>query len=159
MLPWDYVGQPHKAPLGSLVVLFISWKLLLLSVALLSPGPGYDTSTQILLQTNGSAVNLPLQGTVAISYGEQLAHKLVRWDAIYFATISDRGYLFEQEWAFGWGLTRLLSFLAHCESFSIVTCRCQAILVFAGRSRVQCCCYIEDLQLLLQPRVISHPSA
>jgi hypothetical protein len=59
------------------------------------------------------------------SKGATLAQKLVRWDAIYFVPIASRGYRYEQEWAFGWGLTRLIAFLAKCE-FSEYTCRCQA---------------------------------
>jgi hypothetical protein len=45
---------------------------------------------------------------------ERLLQTLTRWDAIYFASIAERGYVFEQEWAFGWGFTRLLSFLGTC---------------------------------------------
>jgi phosphatidylinositol glycan class V len=35
--------------------------------------------------------------------------KLTRWDAIYFFKAAHRGYLFEQEWAFGWGFTRVIA--------------------------------------------------
>jgi len=121
MLPWiTNLRQPHNAPISSLIFLFLSWKLLLQSIAFVSPGPGYDTSTQILFQSYGLNVNLPFQENIALSLGETLAHKLSRWDAIYFATSSVRGYLYEQEWAFGWGLTRLLAFLANCEFLRIL---------------------------------------
>ena len=72
---------------------YTAWRALILLTATLSPGPGYDTSTDLVLP------------------GQPLLNKLVRWDAIYFTQIARRGYLFEQEWAFSWGFTRLLSFL------------------------------------------------
>ncbi|KAF4635351.1 hypothetical protein G7Y89_g2743 [Cudoniella acicularis] len=91
-------------PLRNLVGLFIFWKILLLLVACGSPGPGYDTSTSLVLlhkSDDTSALQPILQYVV---------NKLTRWDAIYFVQVSNRGYLFEQEWAFGWGFTRLIAF-------------------------------------------------
>jgi phosphatidylinositol glycan class V len=41
-----------------------------------------------------------------------LSTKLTRWDAIYFTKIASRDYLYEQDWAFGWGFTRLIKFFA-----------------------------------------------
>lgn len=38
-----------RRPLTALVVCFTAWKILLLIVAVLSPGPSYDTSTKVLL--------------------------------------------------------------------------------------------------------------
>jgi len=107
-----------NAPFRSLIALFVAWELLLLSIALLSPGLGYDTSTQLLLQGHGIRhIQLPLRE--AIAHGpspilDRLLRKLTRWDAIYFASIAEKGYLLEQEWMSGWGFTRLLSFLATC---------------------------------------------
>jgi phosphatidylinositol glycan class V len=37
-----------------------------------------------------------------------ITSKLVKWDAIYFVQTARRGYVFEQEWAFGWGFSRLI---------------------------------------------------
>jgi hypothetical protein len=85
-------------PIIKLFGLFILWKSFLLLVTILSPGLGYDTSTTLL----GSA--------------EQLATKLVRWDAIYYTKVAQRDYLFEQEWAFGWGYTRAIKLLAKCKN-------------------------------------------
>jgi phosphatidylinositol glycan class V len=113
---YNAVRQPHHAPLSSLVLLFIGWKLLLLTIAFSSPGLGYDTSTRILFQSRG----LPLLDTHTPTAGERFAEKLVRWDAIYFTTIASQGYTFEQEWAFGWGVTRFLAFLTDCEFLSTV---------------------------------------
>jgi phosphatidylinositol glycan class V len=120
MTPWSALRQPHNAPIRSLTALFIAWKSLLLIIALLSPGPGYDTSTQLLVRGYGlHQVDLPLRdGHSPTSIGERLVQKLLRWDAIYFATTAERGYQLEQEWAFGWGFTRLLAFLAKCKFFS-----------------------------------------
>ena len=78
-------------PRNRLLGLFLVAKGLILLVAFCSPGDGYDTSATLILSKEGSIA------------------KLVRWDAIYFTQIASRGYTFEQEWAFGWGLTRLLS--------------------------------------------------
>ena len=94
-------------PRLSLTIYFIVWKLILLLVALTSPGIGYDTSTTLISNSiDGTGTSTSLSEAIA---GE-LSRKLVRWDAIYFTQIAQRGYLFEQEWAFGWGFTRLLAF-------------------------------------------------
>ncbi|KAI9884673.1 MAG: hypothetical protein M1823_003556 [Watsoniomyces obsoletus] len=98
----------HDAGLRSVLVLFGFWKALLLLVAIASPGVGYDTSSSLLLHqhdprsaghaTDGIS-NLPLLG------------KLVRWDAIYLMQSAQRGYQFEQEWAFGTGFPTLVNVL------------------------------------------------
>lgn len=36
----------------------------------------------------------------------------MRWDAIYYVQIAHRGIVFEQEWAFGRGFTKVLAFFA-----------------------------------------------
>lgn len=102
--------RPLDRPLRNLVVLCVAWKLLLLLIAVLSPGTGYDTSASLFSQSVAEGRQLPL----AIQY---TLDKLTRWDAIYFVKIADRGYLFEQEWAFGWGFTRLISLCAAGEKF------------------------------------------
>lgn len=89
-----------------LVVVFATWKSLLLCVASVSPGPGYDTSTQLLLR---SASYHTTGGPTIIT---KTVSKLVRWDALYFVSAAHRGYRFEQEWAFGWGLTQVVSAIA-----------------------------------------------
>ncbi|KAE9976121.1 hypothetical protein BLS_000042 [Venturia inaequalis] len=94
--------------IASLLIVFTAWKVLLLITALLSPGPGYDTSTQLLFR--GFGVNSTLPSTTTT--GGRLAQKLTRWDAIYFASTAERGYQYEQEWAFGSGFTRAIAYLA-----------------------------------------------
>ncbi|KAI9891228.1 MAG: hypothetical protein M1814_002918 [Vezdaea aestivalis] len=86
-----------RRPLRSLLLIFFVWKLVLLLIALCSPGPGYDTSTRIDF---GWAEPHTLK--------ERLVEKLTRWDALYFVRLAERGYVFEQEWAFGFGFSRSL---------------------------------------------------
>ncbi|QSZ34690.1 hypothetical protein DSL72_007545 [Monilinia vaccinii-corymbosi] len=98
--------HPLEAPVGTLISCFTLWKLSLLLVAACSPGPGYDTSTSLFLSSLhsiGKKEALPS----AVQY---LVGKLVRWDAVYFVRLSNRGYLYEQEWAFGWGFSRMIKF-------------------------------------------------
>lgn len=92
-----------------LTVLFFCWKLLLFSVVALAPGPGYDTSTTLLIDDESPSGFL--EGVGAVSTNLPLVLKFVRWDAIYFSQIAQRGYLFEQEWAFGPGFPNLVAFL------------------------------------------------
>src|SRR5205814_2439576 len=99
------LSRPLRYPYQSLVLVFALWKGLLLLVALLSPGIGYDTSTILLLHDLPNKARWPWLSHV-------LCEKLTRWDAIYFAKIGERGYLFEQEWAFSVTFTRLVGVLA-----------------------------------------------
>lgn len=98
-------ARPLDHPKRFLVLSFITWKLLLLSVALTSPGPGYDTST-VLLQ---SPPNLAQAKSDHDWEPASRLNRLVRWDAIYFTQLARRGYLWEQEWAFGWGFANLVA--------------------------------------------------
>lgn len=92
-----------------LVVLFCIWKLLLFSIIALAPGPGYDTSSTLLVDA-ASPVVLPTKAQhVATSLSP--VFKFVRWDAIYFTEITRRGYVFEQEWAFGPGFPTVVGLL------------------------------------------------
>ncbi len=88
----------------SLTLSFLLWKLFLLSIALLAPGPGYDTSSSLLFSQSSEYGHLTSNSPKASHLSN-----LVRWDAIYFTQIARRGYEFEQEWAFGWGFTKLLA--------------------------------------------------
>ena len=86
-------------PLFSLTLLFAFWKTILILIALASPGPGYDTSTSLLLPTKPTS---HAAGSAQVAFG---VSKFVRWDAIYYTQIAQRGHIFEQEWAFGRGLS------------------------------------------------------
>ena len=86
--------------------MYMVWKALLLLIACVSPGFGYDTSTQLLLPQSFD------DDPVLVKAIAHAGSKLVRWDALYFIRTAQRGYVFEQEWAFGWGFTRLISTVA-----------------------------------------------
>lgn len=90
-----------------LIRYFWIWKALLLTVAAVSPGPGYDTSTQVLFDRYPSYT-----GAWLAEAARWLAAKLTRWDAIYFTNTAARGLLFEQEWAFSPVFSTVTSVLA-----------------------------------------------
>lgn len=98
-------ARPLDHPKWFLVLSFISWKLILICIALTSPGPGYDTSTLLL----HPGLNPPQAKLDSEWEPTSRLRKLVRWDAIYFTQLAGRGYLWEQEWAFGWGFTNLVA--------------------------------------------------
>lgn len=84
-------------PVQTLAVAFLGWKALLLAIAAgTRVGSTYDTSTTLMLA--GLNQSQPA-----------LLTRLTSWDAIYFVQIARRGYLFEQEWAFGYGLPAIIS--------------------------------------------------
>ncbi|OGM39813.1 DUF409 domain protein [Aspergillus bombycis] len=90
----------------SLLLIFVSWKALLLLLVVSSPGPAYDTSTA-LLALGRNTTNTDRPGLLSPVLG-LLATNLTRWDAIYFTEIARRGCLFEQEWAFNLGFASLI---------------------------------------------------
>lgn len=98
-----------RYPIWSLTLAFALWKSLVFFVVIACPGPGYDTSTSLLpyltpIPPAGSA-------TDPESRFRAFPLKFVRWDSIYFVHIIEHGYVFEQEWAFGYGYTKLLQIL------------------------------------------------
>lgn len=84
---------------------FWLWKVLLYLVVTICPGPGYDTSTS-LLSVDANGQSEPLTGSL----------KFARWDSIYFLNIAEKGYTYEQEWAFGY--PKLLSWFVSGMYFS-----------------------------------------
>ena len=103
---FSWRNQNQVRDIFRLLALFCTWKSILTGVLLLAPGPGYDTSSRLLFETNH------LQDSVVSEKGHSVAQSLVlkfiRWDAVYFVESARRGYLFEQEWAFGPGFPRLV---------------------------------------------------
>lgn len=103
------INTPAKASSGGgvtqLVTIFLAWKALLLLVACASPGPGYDSSTQLLLDQAGHGQNHGLIPSLV----KHVVLRLIRWDAVYFTKSSERGYAYEQEWAFSWAFTRVMA--------------------------------------------------
>lgn len=102
------LSSPTKPYLTWLLAFFAAWKLLLLLVAYASPGPGYDTSTRTLFEQYNTRPHSWLAGIV-----QNITLRLTRWDAIYFSTSSERGHLYEQEWAFSWFMSRLTALLSN----------------------------------------------
>ncbi|KAM3416990.1 GPI mannosyltransferase 2 [Cercospora zeina] len=92
--------HPPTTAITRLIAHFCFWKLLLVLVAAASPGPGYDTSTQLLLRRDTTAAG---------SWLEHVSVRLTRWDGLYFASASAHGQMFEQQWAFSPVLARLTS--------------------------------------------------
>ena len=104
-------GLPIQKPLFLLALVFVSWKTILFVAILSSPGPGYDTSTSLLEVLHSVPTNQSLlRPTAAILQTPIL--KFVRWDAIYFTHIALEGHVFEQEWAFGVGLSSPVSLIS-----------------------------------------------
>lgn len=106
------------ADITRLTAVYCAWKIFLLVIVALSPGPGYDTSTRSLFDQYGPA---PSGGAARVLY--ELALRLTRWDGIYFSSASVDGYKHEQQWAFSWVQTRMSSLLVdgaypHCETHS-----------------------------------------
>lgn len=97
--------RPLDHPKGFLVLSFIAWKLILLCIALTTPGPGYDTSTVLL----HPYINLAQAKSGFEWEPASRLRSLVRWDAIFYTQLARHGYLWEQEWAFGWGFTSLVA--------------------------------------------------
>ena len=96
----------RQKPILLLVTLFIAWKTLIALTVLSSPGPGYDSSATLLKVHRNRITNGPRFEKVDAVVRPRLL-KLVRWDAIFFAEIARRDRLYEQEWAFGLGFTKI----------------------------------------------------
>lgn len=90
-----------------LIIIFCSWKVLLLALAAFCPGPGYDTSALVMLD---SSINRHRSFT-DLPRIRRLGINLFRWDALYFVDAAERGYVHEQQWAFSWAYSRLLRVL------------------------------------------------
>ena len=86
----------QRRPFVGLAVIYLAWKSFLLAIALgAAVGPSYDTSTSLFFERlygNGTKILEP-------------SLRLTRWDAIYFMHATSNGKIYEQEWAFGWGLS------------------------------------------------------
>jgi phosphatidylinositol glycan class V len=95
-----------------LFLVFIAWKTLLILLATCSPGPGYDTSGLIAL-TEEDHARSSIQPSSLI---DRLALSHLRWDALYFVKAAQRGYLYEQEWAFSRVYSFILQTVKNCRS-------------------------------------------
>lgn len=104
----DTAGRGH---LWRLTLIFCLWKAVLLSLAAFSPGPGYDTSALILLDSSIKRH----ENFSTLSRYRRLILNLLRWDALYFVKAAERDKLFEQEWAFSWVYSRLIGIVTRCK--------------------------------------------
>ena len=102
----SHYGRQH--PLVLLFGIFAAWKSLIILIALSSPGIGYDTSTSLRSFKNDT---LPVVSDVPATFNHNWLN-FVRWDAIYFTHLAEQGHVFEQEWAFGVGLSTAISWIA-----------------------------------------------
>jgi phosphatidylinositol glycan class V len=114
------MSRPGAAPqrsawraIGKLTLLFAAWKAILVAVVLLTPDvggrSGYDTSGDLWWAAESAN---PEDARTLLRLWRRLLVRLTRWDAVYFAATARRGYAMEQEWAFGWGWTRAMSWAA-----------------------------------------------
>lgn len=104
--PWLHYGRDH--PVSSLFAIFVAWKFLIVLLVLFSPGIGYDTSTDLL--SLDSHVRTLVSATPTSMQNRWF--KFVRWDAVYFTHMAKEGHVYEQEWAFGIGLSTVMSWVA-----------------------------------------------
>lgn len=99
-MPLLQKGSPYR----TVTIVFVAWKVLLLAVAAGSQvSPTYDSSSSLLILHPRTADD----GSLV----RRLITRLVSWDAIYFVKAVQRGYLFEQEWAFGSALPTCISLI------------------------------------------------
>ena len=89
---------------NQLVFTFCAWKALLLLLAAFCPGPGYDTSSFILLDTSVQRH----EHFHTVSRFNRFILNLFRWDALYFVKAAERGQVHEQAWAFSGVYSHLL---------------------------------------------------
>ncbi|KAK4943949.1 ER membrane glycoprotein subunit of the GPI transamidase complex-like protein [Elasticomyces elasticus] len=117
-----------SSPVATLCSVFAVWKLLLIVIACASPGPGYDTSTQLFFHTRSlpgaydDHRQLPL-------LAERLIGRLTRWDAIYFTAVAHRGHVYEQEYAFSYNLRAIAQVFSLSDHPSPAACALTGILV------------------------------
>ena len=114
-------GREH--PYRSLAIVFGVWKSLLLLIAAVArlAGPAYDTSGDLLeaaasVASAGGNTSYLTATSHAIPVGG-IVSRLTSWDAIYFVQSAHRGYVYEQEWAFGAGLPLTVSAIRDGESW------------------------------------------
>lgn len=117
-------ARPKIRPLLVLTQAFVLWKIVLFAIVALRPGPDYDTSTELFFELQSSAPATQALAPSGIVF--QFIAKLIRWDAMYYVSIAERGFVYEQEWAFGWGFTSLVRAAARCKHASSMSPTLQA---------------------------------
>jgi len=112
-------GASNTSSYTRLIALFLLWKLLLLVLAALSPGPGYDTSSSLLLP----AIDVEKYPSIPSSASARVLNRLVRWDALHFMGVAQHGYRYEQDQAWGWIYT---TFLKNSAKGSLILLSCSS---------------------------------
>src|SRR5262249_37658995 len=84
----NLLRQRQNSAVSTLIILFLAWKLLLLAVAFLTPAPSYDSSTDLLFQSQALSATPQLKANEESWDFARLARRLTRWDAIYFINIA-----------------------------------------------------------------------
>ncbi|GAB7340398.1 hypothetical protein MBLNU457_6837t1 [Dothideomycetes sp. NU457] len=98
-------GSSLFSSISRVIALFLIWKLLLLVLAALSPGPGYDTSSSLLLPV----VDVEKYPSIPSQASARVLNRLVRWDALHFIGVAQHGDRYEQDRAWGWLYTTVLT--------------------------------------------------
>ncbi|KAL5401694.1 hypothetical protein PMIN03_011302 [Paraphaeosphaeria minitans] len=113
------VEMVSRKPSTRLIQTFFAWKAVLFIVAALSPGPGYDTSA-LIASNPSSSRHVDFHSWSILS---RVSLSFFRWDALYFVKSAQRGYHYEQEWAFSWAyslsLKTLVKLVSGGESISL----------------------------------------
>ncbi|SMR49619.1 unnamed protein product [Zymoseptoria tritici ST99CH_3D1] len=136
-----------------LVTYFLIWKAALLLVACASPGPGYDTSTQLFFAQNNAEPSASSPGLLA-QVLQHVAIKLTRWDAIYFTSASINGLVYEQQWAFSPTFARITSLLAGAFPSSLctsTTCHALSAILISHVSHLLAVLVLHSLVLSIRP--------
>jgi len=109
----------------------VAWKAVLVGLVLAMPAAeGYDSSTEVFVaggarggddrgrgEDAGLGAGTVGMGSTSRSVLRMLGTRLTRWDGIYFVQAGLRGvYPHEQDWAFSFGYTAVLSFLKTCKT-------------------------------------------
>lgn len=71
----------------------------------------YDTSTNAILLRSAPKL-LPDTNYLPFVDSERVLNAFVRWDAVYFLSIAEKGYIYEQDFAFFPGLPFFMRVLA-----------------------------------------------
>ncbi|KAF2036703.1 hypothetical protein EK21DRAFT_51356 [Setomelanomma holmii] len=100
-----------KGQKRQLILIFCLWKALLFSLAVFCPGPGYDTSALMLVDSSTKRH----KNFLSLSRTDRVTMNLLRWDALYFAKAAERGKVHEQEWAFSWVYPWLIGNATRCK--------------------------------------------
>ncbi|KAJ6108214.1 hypothetical protein N7523_009537 [Penicillium sp. IBT 18751x] len=134
-------------PIRSLTLAFWLWKALLFIAVVACPGPGYDTSTTLLSYHHATPGNQTEPLTWSL--------KFVRWDSIYFLHIAEQGYVFEQEWAFGYPrvLGWFISVLSHVAHYlSILALYRLSVNIFGHATAAQkLICFLSAALHIISP--------